>query len=326
MCERVIKYDNRVISISEIDYTDDTCCLSLHTDPVSIIGSIKAVGLINPPVLRQKADFKYQVICGFRRVKACQSLGWHKIDARVLVGDFSELDLFKLAILDNRSHRRLNVVEQARGILKLSAHVASTDRLEFLSWLLGFPPSQKVFEKLSNLSRLPEPVQAGVLDETISFEAAAHLGEFALEDALCFFDLLKGLKLSQNKQTQVIVFVQEIGIREDLEPVQVLQSKAIRTIMDRPDLNRNERGSALRTYLKRRRFPTLAEAQERFLEQLKALKPDEFTHITPPPYFEGGPYTLRMMFKNMKDFDERRKTLDAMAKNPALKKLLEPVE
>ena len=317
-------YADKVISISQIDTKDDTCNLSLRTDPDALIDSIRAVGLINPPVLRQRQDLKYQIVCGFRRVMACKALGWHEIKVRVLLGDLSELDLLKLAIWDNRSHRTLNVIEQAQGIEKLSAHIPFRNRLQMLSSLLGFPQNQKVFEKIEALSRLPGDIQAGVTNEIVSFEAAVNLSEFSYEDALSFFDLFKVLKLSQNKQREVITLIQEIAIREDLKPGEVLQSKELRTILDRPELNRNEKGSKVRAYLKRRRFPTLTKAQERFSKELKDLKLNERTHLTPPPYFEGGPYTLRMTFRSMKDFDERRKTLDAMAKNPALKRLLEP--
>jgi len=319
-------YEDRTISIFEIDTKDDTCRLSLRTDPDALVDSIRAVGLINPPVLRQRQDLKYQIVCGFRRVLACKALGWHEIKARVLKGSSTEIDCLKLSILDNRSHRQLNVVEQAQGIQKLSPHLPCRNRLQMLSSVLGFPKNQKVFKKIGSLSRLPGAIQAGVMDEIVSFEAAVDLSEFSSEDTLSFFELFKVLKLSQNKQREVITLVREIAIREDLKPAEILQCKEIRTILDRAELNRNEKGSKVRAYLKQRRFPTLTEAEKRFSKELKALKLNEHVHMTAPPYFEGGPHTLRMTFKGMKDFDERRKTLDAMAKNPALKRLLEPVE
>jgi ParB/RepB/Spo0J family partition protein len=316
-------YDDQVIAISEIDTTDDTYRLSLRADPAGLVSAIQAVGLINPPVLSVKNNEAYRIVCGFRRVEACRSLGWPKINGRVLVGDLSELDLLKLAILDNRSHRPLNVVEQARGIQKLSAHIPVKNRLEVLASLLGFPPNRKVFQKISVLGRLPEMVQARVLDETISFEAGADLSCLSREEALAFFDVLEGLKLSQNKQREIIRLVREIAAREDLQALHVLQGEDIRAIVHSPEFNRNEKGSMFRAYLKRRRFPTLVKAEERFLKELKALKLNEDVDITPPPCFEGDRYTLRMTFKNLEDFSKGRQALNAMAKNPALKRLLE---
>ncbi len=319
-------YEDRTISVSEIDTEDDTCRLSLHTDSEALVVSIRAVGLINPPVLRQRQDLKYQIVCGFRRVMACKTLGWHELNVRVLNGTPTEFDALKLAIFDNRSHRQLNVVEQARGIQKLSSQLPKGKRLEMLSSLLGFPENQKVFKKLEALSRLPGAIQKGVTDEIISFEAAVNLTEVSHEDALSFLELFKVLKLSQNKQREVIALVQEIAIREELQPGEVLQCAEIGTILDRAELNKNEKGSKIRAYLKRRRFPTLTEAEERFSEELKALKLDEHIHMTGPPHFEGGPHTLRMTFRSIKDFEERRRVLDAIAKNPALRRLLAPFE
>lgn len=322
----IFDYEERTISISEIDLGDDACRLDLHTDPGAVVTSIRTIGLVNPPVLRRRQDLKYQVVCGFRRVAACKVLGWNELNARILKGTPTEFDTLKLAILDNRSHRQLSVVEQARGIQKVSSYLAKGDRLQTMSSLLGFPQNRKVFQKLRALSRLPAAVHAGVRDEIISFEASVALTGFSDADVTSFLELFKALKLSQNKQTEVIALVQEIAIREERQPGEVLNSEEIGTILDHSELNRNEKGSKIRAYLKRRRFPTLTKVEERFSEELKALKLDEHIQITAPPYFEGGHYTLRMTFKNVKDFDERRKVLDAISKNPALRRLLEPHE
>lgn len=319
-----VDYEDKIISMSEIDIEDDTCRLGVFYDLGALVASIRAVGLINPPVLRRQEDLKYQIVCGFRRVMSCKALGWHEIEVRVMKGTPTELDALKLAIMDNRSHRQLNVVEQARGIQKLSSQRSKGNRLKMLSSWLGFPENQKVFEKLEALSRLPRPIQASVTDDIVSFEAAVDLSGFSDKDALLFLELFKVLKLSQNKQREVIRFVQEIAIREELGPGEVIQAEEIRTILGRPDLNRNEKGSQIRTYLKRCRFPALVKTEERFSKELKALKLDEHIRITAPPYFEGGLHALRMTFKSVKDFDERRKTLDAVAKNPALRRLLAP--
>ena len=322
----MFSYEHRTTSLSQIDTEDDACRLSLATSLDTLAASIRTVGLINPPVLRQREDLQYQIVCGFRRVLACKSMGWKEIEARVLQGKTTELDALKLAILDNRSHRELNVVEQARGIQKVSPHLRSGNRLLMLSSLLGFPQNQKVFEKLEALSRLPRAVQASVADNMVSFEAAVDLSNFSEEDALSFFEIFKALRLSQNKQREVITLVQEIAIRDEVQPAKVLKSRAISTILDAAELNRNEKGSKMRAYLKRRRFPALAKAEERFSQGLKALKLDEHTRVTASPYFERRSYALHMAFKNKKELDERRKALDAMAKNPALKKLLEPFD
>ena len=88
----IFNYADKVISFSEIDTKDDTCRLSLRTDPDSLLVSIKTLGIINPPVLRQRQDRKYQIVCGFRRIMACNALGLSEIKVRVLKESFNEVD------------------------------------------------------------------------------------------------------------------------------------------------------------------------------------------------------------------------------------------
>jgi len=324
MSSAVFDYQDMMISMSEIDTEDDTCSLNIGADFEPLVSSIRDVGLTNPPVLRKREDLKYQIVCGFRRVMACKALGWRELKVRVLQGTYTELDTLKLAILDNRSHRHLNTVEQARGIEKLSSILPKRNRLQALSSLLGFPQNEKVIRKLEALSRLSVAIQTGVTDGSVSFEAAVHLSEFSDEDALSFLNLFKRLKFSQSKQREVVALVGEIAIREELQPGEVLRSKDIRTLLDHPELNQNEKGSKVRAYLKQRRFPALTRAEETFSRELRALKLDEHMHWTAPSYFEGGAHTLHITFKSIKDFEERRKSLDAIAKNPALRRLLAP--
>jgi ParB family chromosome partitioning protein len=318
-----MEFDDKIIPLSKIDIQDRTYCLSLDPDPTSLLSPIETLGLINPPLVRERKDSRYCIVCGFRRVRACKSLGGKEVPARVLKGDLSEHHLLKVAILDNRSHRTLNVVEQARGIRKLSPHLPAKNRLEVLASLLGFPPNKKVLERIAALDGLPEAIQKGVLDESISFEGAVHLSGMSHEAALSFFDLLKSLKLSQSKEMEIITLIQEIAAREDLTIMEILVSGEIKSILEQPDLNRNEKGTLLRRYLKGRRLPTLVKAEKDFNKVRKELKLNKHLSLLPPPYFEGGPYTIRMSFKDLDDFERCRRHLDHMAKNPALKQLLD---
>jgi ParB family chromosome partitioning protein len=321
-----LMWNARTVPISEIDLEDDTCHLGSSVDPAHLVASIETVGLINPPALKQRQDKAYRIVCGFRRVMACRALGWQEIESRVLSGRLPDFDLLKLAILDNRSHRPFGVVEQSQGVKKLSPHIPPQDRLQLLSSLLGFPQNQKVFQKLETLASLPEPIQRGVTKETISFEAAVSLKGLSLADALSCFELLKSLKLSQSKQTEIIAWIQEISMREDIQPAEVSRAEEVKKILERPDMNRNEKSSALRAYLKRRRFPNLTKAEERFSREAQALKLGEHIRITPPSNFEGGPYLLRMTFKTVAEVNQRLEALKVIAGNPALKRLLDPFE
>lgn len=48
-----------------------------------LVQSISKVGLLHPIVVRKDGG-KYKLICGWRRLEACKSLGWDSIVAQVL--------------------------------------------------------------------------------------------------------------------------------------------------------------------------------------------------------------------------------------------------
>ncbi|RPI02228.1 MAG: chromosome partitioning protein ParB, partial [Calditrichaeota bacterium] len=49
-------------------------------DLTKLVNSIELIGLINPIVISEK----YELLSGYRRLQACKSLGWEKIDAKMV--------------------------------------------------------------------------------------------------------------------------------------------------------------------------------------------------------------------------------------------------
>jgi ParB-like chromosome segregation protein Spo0J len=317
----MVRCEEKIIPISAIDLTDSTCRLCVKTDPGILADSIRAIGLLNAPVVRSREGAAYGVVCGFRRVEACRLLGWQELPVRLIQEPLSDLELITIAVLDNRSHRSLSVIEQSRAIEKLggesqriaSAHLAS---------VLGLPSNPKVFQKIKGLSRLPVAVQTGVSENMISLEAAVALCRLSSEDALALFELLHPLRLSQKKEQEIITLVEEIAIRETLSLTQVLASYEVKAILHDPGANRNEKGARLRAYLKQRRYPTLAEAEKLFERNLKALKLKTGFHMTPPAYFEGRSYALHLTLESVEDLEAAARELRVLAQNPSMKKIL----
>jgi ParB-like chromosome segregation protein Spo0J len=319
----MLKTEIAAIPFTRIDTSDHVCLLGLSVAPATtLVESIAAVGLINAPVVAEKQDGVFRIVCGFRRIHACMALGWKTLQVRIIPEDTPPFDLLQYAICDNRSHRPLNIVEQAQGIHRLSPLIAPEKRREVLASLLGFPANEKVFEKITRIGLLPRAVQLGILQDQISVEAAVGLATLAAKDAETLFELLANLKMSQNKEKEIITLIKEIAVVEDREISGVLDVLGIDDVMQNGNLNRNEKGAAIRKRVKEHRFPMLAAAEKRFKQNLRDLKLPECMQITPPPYFEGQSYVLRLEFKTLNDLDRCCEQLKAMVTNPAAKKLL----
>ncbi|HON56454.1 MAG TPA: ParB/RepB/Spo0J family partition protein [bacterium] len=75
--------------------------------------SIKSVGIINPLIVREEGDNKYQLIAGERRWRAAKLAGISHIPVIVQKADNQEM--LEVAIIENIQRVDLNVLEEAEG-------------------------------------------------------------------------------------------------------------------------------------------------------------------------------------------------------------------
>ena len=107
--------------------------------------SIKNQGLIQPIVVREIQDGKYEIIAGERRWRACQLAGLHSVNCVIMSVD--EEKIYELALIENIQRENLNVVEEAYAYKNLM-HLNGLKNDE-LSKKIGKSPSH-----ISNLIRI----------------------------------------------------------------------------------------------------------------------------------------------------------------------------
>ena len=61
------------IPLTRIDWEDTTFLVNFLPDLEPLVASIKLVGLLEPLILREKADETYQIVCGFKGPRPCVS-------------------------------------------------------------------------------------------------------------------------------------------------------------------------------------------------------------------------------------------------------------
>jgi hypothetical protein len=129
--------------------------------------------------------------------------------------------------------------------------------------------------------------------------------------------------LSLNKQKEILTLVKEISLREDIPIPKVIKTDRVQKILTNEDIDRNQKIRKIRIYLKQRRFPVITAAENKFENQLKKLKLGSGTKLIPPDNFEGTTYILKLFFKNLNELKDRQSSIDALIKNPSLRKILD---
>ncbi len=208
------------------------------------------------------------IVSGFRRVAACRRLGWEHLRARVADDHRTPYELARQSVSENALTRSLNLIEVSRSLALLErlhpeGRVPAADLAA-----VGLPANPALVAKLTGLCRLPEPLQEGVLEESIPFPMALELGRLPPPAVLAFTRVFRQLKPSLNKQREIVTLVQEIAAREDRSVPEVLEDRELGRILDADEGDGNQKTGQVRGWLRRRRFPEMVQAEENF----KALR------------------------------------------------------
>jgi ParB family chromosome partitioning protein len=133
--------------------------------------SIKANGVVQPILLRPRADGRFQLIAGERRWRASRLLERKTVPA--ILRQVSDEQAMEITIVENLQRADLNPIEQARGFERLSREFNMTH--EQISVRTG--KDRASISNYLRLLKLPPGIQLHVEGGTLSFgHARALLG------------------------------------------------------------------------------------------------------------------------------------------------------
>jgi len=308
--------------LAGIDTGDETYRITTDAGVDDLTRSIETLGVINPPILVEKGG-GLAIVSGFRRLKVCKNLGWQAVQGRILPKSSHEVDRVRLAVTDNAFQRPLNLVELSRSLHMLHTVYRDPLRVAEEAPSLGLPDNPSYINKVRKICRLPQPVQRGILTDSISLSAALEIGKMNYPTAVAFAELFNALGLSMNKQRELLTWVREISLREDITAQAVLEEDPLPEILNGDNPDRGHRAREVGAYLKQRRFPSLTKAEDRLKRLMQALKLGSGLSLKPPPHFEGTTYKLEMTFTDIQELTERKNAVERALENPVLRRILD---
>ena len=145
-----------------------------HFDPVALdelIASIKEIGILQPPVVRQTTPGKYELIMGERRFRAAKAAGLKTIP--VIIRQTPDNELLREALIENFHRSQLNALEEAAAYSQLLTDFNCTH--DELAQKLG--RSRPLISNTIRLMNLPTSVQQKLASGVLSAgHARALLG------------------------------------------------------------------------------------------------------------------------------------------------------
>ena len=131
--------------------------------------TIHTHGVIQPIVVRQMEDGRYEIIAGERRFRAMTKLEWEEVPA--IVRNLSDKETASIALIENLQREELTAIEEALAYQKLLELHELTQ--EALAQRLG--KGQSTVANKLRLLKLPQVIQDGILKREISERHARAL-------------------------------------------------------------------------------------------------------------------------------------------------------
>ena len=300
------------IILARVDLKVHPFAMPLASDLARLRESLTAVGLLAFPRVRPLEGDRWQVVTGWKRLKAAAQLGWEKVPAVVVDREIPEAHLLLIYLHDNAFTRPFNPLERALLAPRLLAHWDRETVVAKSLPLLGLPPAPAHLDRLLAVAGLEPPWQELVAQERLAVTAAARLATWEPTHRLVALPFLANCPMSQSKQEEFVDGVELLARRDGVSPADILRRSDLQESLHDKALSPRDRTEAVRRRLNQWLFPRYSQAQETFAAGLDrlGLRHHPRVRLRPPPAFEGPDFAMEI---NFLDVTELKKLLQELS-------------
>jgi ParB family transcriptional regulator, chromosome partitioning protein len=314
----------REVRLGAVDWSDHPFAVPSTADIQALAASLAAVGLLNPPWLRAKAEGRWQAVSGLKRLKAAASLGWECIPARTLGGETPDSRCLLIALHDNAFGRGFELHEQVFYAHRLMAQGEEAQVAQRFLPLLGLPPSIKMLRRLLAAASLEDSWQKLMASGGLALTAASRLAGWPPADRRAALPFLENLPFSQSKQEEFLEGLELLARREGLALAEILSRPELGSCLDDAALTPQEKAARVRRRLRAWALPRLSAAETAFEQGLTrlGLKHHSRLRLTPPPAFEGPDFQVEIKFQDAAELEQLLAELSRKAREAEFYQLL----
>jgi ParB family chromosome partitioning protein len=181
------------------------------TELQELANSIRENGVIQPIIVREVADSRYEIIAGERRYRASKLAGLDTIP--VVIRTLTDEEALAFALIENIQRKDLNVIEEAIGYKRLIDEFGLTH--EMLAKVTG--KSRSNVSNTLRLLNLSEYVTSKLIDNLIDMGHARALLSLPNEVQDEFVDLIiknKSTTAEVEKMVAAYLHDQQFGIKD----------------------------------------------------------------------------------------------------------------
>jgi len=285
-----------------------------HNNQKKLTHSIKQYGLFAPIIVQKTKKGNIFIVHGANRFLACHSMGWPTISSLIIPSSIQDQKIYLFSLSLFSSHKKPNIMEQAIIIQKLLSFFPEKKIVKEYLPLLGLPQNEKAFSRIVQLADLEEGIAQDLAAEKINPELALRLLKLPAPERIKIYPFLRQLPFTTSQQFEVLEYIQEISLRDNIPVQNIFSDPLILTILDQ-DQDQRQKALAVRIYLRKKRYPRLTALENKFAQEKKNLQLPEHLELYAPAHFEHGNYKFELKFANFSEFKQKVNFLHKLAEN-----------
>ncbi len=297
------------INIRHIDFKDDTYSLSPLKENIlddSFRESISRVGILHPPIVKEKAADSFHIVAGRKRLLAFHEFLPHSFcDCFILPQDMPIHDVLVIVLEEIKSTRLPTPLEQAIFLQKIGVFLNEEQIISDILPLLGITQHGYHIHQARQLLELEEVIIMGIHTDILDDRVAREMTSLPFRDRLSVYEIIELLRLSTSNQKKFLTICRDIGNRDSQSIAELLEDKEFKKIIDHPESNRPQKTANIMAWLKNKKNPQYSAAEKKFNHLVSSLQLPKNITVTHTPFFENDLAAVSITFKNLQQFREK---------------------
>ena len=260
--------------------------------------SFRQTGILHPPVVMQ-SDEKYQLLCGYRRLKYAEQTGLKQISCGIVKKGTEPAALMTLILEDQKITGELSPVEKFR-FLQLAEELGGEELKKYFIRGLGLSRKQAEVELLAQLHTQPIEILRDIHHNRLSLQIFAELQQLPNpEDRHRLLQLFREWDLGGGKQKRLFQQLRDCAGKEGKSIGGLLDVQEIQEILNHEQLNVPQKIQHLNATLQQHLLAESSAREKTFREEVRKLGLPSRAELNHSPSFERDDVTLSLTFPDM---------------------------
>ncbi|MFH0961015.1 MAG: ParB/Srx family N-terminal domain-containing protein [Pseudomonadota bacterium] len=275
------------IAPDQVDLNNRDCYIPAFDPSDFLVMSIREVGILNPPLLKQTPEGLFIPILGRRRIEALRKIeASHSIEVRLAPSEMANDKAFLVAFWDNLDRIRLDAGVKAHVTSRLLDLFPIEKLARFVLPAINITARGPHLKRLKKIGRLEDHILKALSCGKINEKSAGLLAEMDFDQRKSLFELISLLGLNSNKTFELISNLFDLSVYWNESISDLLARAEARAVFDNTVISLAEKAALFRDLVRRWKFPEISRDREKFNKWIKGLNPPDNVSLRPSQSFE----------------------------------------